>query len=495
MKVPAPAKLAAACLLLLAAALWVPLNQDEGWILLAARRVAQGLRPYQDFTFTQGQGLAWVYRLAALPLQWAGFPGARLFQALIAFASLCLLWVRLPSEAARRALLILFFLPLPLQFLLTIKSYAAGAFFLLAAAICWQKNERPAWLAASGLCLAAATTIRISAFAAFLPLTLFLLLPPRRAPIRHTALFLGPALLLLAAAYLPAWLDPQTDLLFQIFGFHRARVLNAPHLFRAASLLRTLYAFLPLGFLVLLFPQQTFRLPPPLRPWVWSLALITAIHVFAPIPYEEYHTLIYPLLLYLLLQNFELPESSSRRLTAFCALTALMILGSPRLHGWLPHDQDRIWWSLRAESEALHLQRVARELNALSVGTSEGLLFTPDSYLAIAMQAEVPRGLEMGPFSFATRFPRDEFLNLADITAAIGQSDWVAFTPYFFLESPQVLPMLPETEAAIRALLEQDFLLIREIPAFGQQRTPLQVWQRQPLRPAATGDGGSDASS
>ncbi|MBR3084849.1 MAG: hypothetical protein IKH04_00455, partial [Kiritimatiellae bacterium] len=30
-----------------------PLNQDEGWYLLAARNFARGLHPYRDFFFTQ----------------------------------------------------------------------------------------------------------------------------------------------------------------------------------------------------------------------------------------------------------------------------------------------------------------------------------------------------------------------------------------------------------------------------------------------------------
>ena len=31
-----------------------PLNQDEGWYLLAAQNVSRGMTPYRDFLYTQG---------------------------------------------------------------------------------------------------------------------------------------------------------------------------------------------------------------------------------------------------------------------------------------------------------------------------------------------------------------------------------------------------------------------------------------------------------
>ena len=51
------------------AALFGNLNQDEGWYLYAAQRVAEGAMPYRDFFFTQGPVMPYVY--GALEQVWA----------------------------------------------------------------------------------------------------------------------------------------------------------------------------------------------------------------------------------------------------------------------------------------------------------------------------------------------------------------------------------------------------------------------------------------
>ena len=58
-----------------------PLNQDEGWYLLAAQNVSRGMTPYRDFLYTQGPVLPYAYGWIAGAWSDAGVLGGRLVTA------------------------------------------------------------------------------------------------------------------------------------------------------------------------------------------------------------------------------------------------------------------------------------------------------------------------------------------------------------------------------------------------------------------------------
>ena len=118
-----------------------PLNQDEGWYLLAAQNVSRGMVPYRDFLYTQGPALPFVYGAFADNWSPGGVLGGRILTALLGllaalFFSACAgCLARRRDPAAEWPAFVLSFLLLSLSpdwsyFTAIPKTYALGAFFL-----------------------------------------------------------------------------------------------------------------------------------------------------------------------------------------------------------------------------------------------------------------------------------------------------------------------------------------------------------------------------
>jgi len=71
-----------------AALIWAPLNQDEGWYLLSARRTAEGAMPYRDYAFTQGPVFPYVYCFFTPLVRAAGLAGGRAVTLLLGLTSI-----------------------------------------------------------------------------------------------------------------------------------------------------------------------------------------------------------------------------------------------------------------------------------------------------------------------------------------------------------------------------------------------------------------------
>lgn len=466
-------------LLLAALARLVPLNQDEGWYLLAVRRVSQGLTPYTGFTFTQAPALPYLYQ-PVLPLIRAfGLYGARLFQALLLSLTAGIMLRALSPRRLADALppLALLLAPLYLQYGLTVKTYALTGFLLTAAAALWLRGPERKTLAASAVLLALASATRLPFALLFLPLTLSLLLRRKSLGDRAWITFAasgGAALLLF---FTPFLLRDPGAFFFQTLGFHAAREHSFPSAVHLGFMLRALYTALPL-LVATLFLRTPFGARPPEEKALWvGIGLMTTVHFAAPHPYDEYLAPLYPLAVLLIVRAASrraLPVSSLHR---FALLVLLFHLTSPYLHAWLPLQTDRIWNRTRRETDLDTLEYTARILQKFF--DEEAVLYTPDSYLAIQADREVPRGLEMGPFSFSVREARPALMDWPAIQAALAQSDLAAFTGYQFIHSPQIVPFTPEEEARFRALLAEDFLHYTTVEGFGQGRLPLEIWVRQ----------------
>jgi len=462
-----------AATLLLCGAVWlVPLNQDEGWYLLAARRVWQGLIPYKDFTFTQGPVLPFVYAPATPLVRAFGLLGGRLLQVLFSLATLAVLRRNL-DERDFPLLLALFCIPFQMQFLLTIKTYALAALFLSLGAHFWLKQtNRSLALSAFFFALAAGTRISLGFF--FLPLFLSLLGRPRERPRGSLAVFTLTGLATLSALFAPFLFWNADSFFFQTIGFHQARDIGIALLFRAGSLLRWIQAWLPALLMCAALRRPRFQCVD--RALFIGVLGTGLMHLFTPFPYDEYQTPLYPVLL---LWLFRQPDMEKLRPHAPRIILAVLLfsISSPRLHSWIPASHDRLWHSISPETELQQLRRVGRDLkNRLPAGA---ILFTPDSYLAIESGLEVPRGLEMGPFSFSPDGTRAELLSLEQITDRLARSDAVAFSQYLFVRSPEVQPMSHEDAAELRRLIAEQFNLVSMEEAFGQGGTTLQIGLRR----------------
>lgn len=465
-------------LLLVPLARLVPLNQDEGWYLLATRRVAEGFTPYTDFTFTQAPAFPYLTLPAQPLIRAGGLYAARIVQALLlSLATVLLLRTLRPPRPAESILLfVLLLAPLYLQFGLTVKTYALTTVFLLAAAGSWLQTPKRGSLIAAALFLALAAATRISFAPLLLPPALSLFL--RRNRIGHTpwitcTLTAALALLLLFGPFLLR--DPRA-FLFQTLTFHTLRQHPFPSIVPLGILLRALHTALPLLALAAL-TRQPFRTLPPEERALWQgLALTALLHLAAPHPYDEYLTPLYPLAVLLLGRAALRANLPAPHLRRFALLTLLFHLSSPHLHAWIPLETDRIWNHPAPKTGLATLEHAARILRQHA--TPESRLYTPDAYLAIQANLDLPRGLEMGPFSFNLRTPRPGFMDLSDIETALAQCDLAAFTPYHFIHSPEILPFTPQEETAFRTLLERHFTPLTTLPNFGQHRLPLEIWVR-----------------
>lgn len=480
MKRPSPILTGALFFLLLApAARLVPLNQDEGWYLLAAQRVYQGLTPYTDFTFTQAPALPYVYQIFLPLVRTLGLYGARLGQALLLSLTALILQriLRPKTPAETLPILALLLAPLYVQFSLTVKTYALTALFLLTAAACWLKGPRRTPLIATALLLALATATRLSFGIAFVPLSLSLLARRKTlgdaAWITFTAagaagllLFLGPFLLRDPSAFL-----------FQTLSFHAARDHAFPSAVHLGFFLRLLHTLLPLLAVVLLLRPAFRNLPVEEKALWYIVPAVTLLHFIAPHPYDEYLTPLYPLAVLLIARAALRHPLPTAPLHGFTALVLLFHLSSPHLHAWIPLNTDRIWVQADRATDLDTLEHAARILNKLL--PEDAILYTPDSYLAIQAGLDVPRGLEIGPFSFSPDTPHPAFLDWPGIEQALAQSDAAAFTAYHFIRSPEIRPFPPENEARFRTLLARDFTHIQTLDHFGQNRLPLEIWVRR----------------
>jgi hypothetical protein len=476
---------------------WSPLNQDEGWYLLSAQRVSQGYLPYRDFAYTQGPVLPYVYQGAVPLIRSFGLLGGRLYSFLWSLLSLLLILLSLKQHHQKGTALFAMTLAVSLlglnpffsQFSATVKTYSLAGFFLVLAVSAWfafQRNPHPVRICLCALMLAAAAATRISLIVIFLALGIDLLRKRKRLGNRHWIYFTVAGLLGLALAFGPfLWLAPE-GLPFGLWEFHRGREVLSPWLLRASFLSRSLQHLLP-GAVCLIF------LLPRSKHWqngvpaaLTGLALVSLVHLFAPFPYDEYQTVLFPALVLLL--AIELPHhlpAEPRTLYAgsisfFCLLFAL---SSPQLQRWFSNGQDRIWVQTQSQSDLHRLRNTARQLRDFAPGAGE--LLTTDLYLAIEARLDVPRGLELGPFSY---FPdlstaRAEHLQVLnperlDLIIQQAQPPLAAISGYgFTIQSPSITLVPAERRLRIQRSLQEHYQPIAVVDPFGQSNTRLDIFR------------------
>lgn len=495
------------------------LNQDEGWYLYAARLVAGGAAPYRDFAFTQGPLLPLVYGLLH-PL-WGpfGVAGGRVLTAcfglLAALAAAALAARLVPNPERKTAAAVSAFSLIALNmtqsyFHAVVKTYALGGFLLAMGFLFLVRiadRRGPALSAcAAAACLAAAAAARLSAAVA-LPAALLFLWQARKGPAGRAWLwFLAAGLAAGALLFGPfAWMAPD-GLRFALLEYHAGRAAGGwgkALVLKAGFVSRVAQAYYPALLLGLgTLAATAFRKPEPaveprdpVRRALWvTLLAMTLVHLATPFPYDDYQVPLYPLLAASVAAwafRRAGPGSASDRLQLAIGVGALLFaLASPLHQEWVVQERDRVWWRMKERPPLKGLQEAAAAVRRLA--PEGGELLTQDPYLAVEAGMTLPRGLELGPFSYFPEMPdaradRLRVVNRSRLRAILSASPArvAAFSGYgLAIRAPEVEELPPDEQAALWTLVRERFEPAGVIPRFGQAGTTLTLWIAKPPPPA-----------
>ncbi len=505
---------------------WADLNQDEGWYLYAADLVIAGEVPYRDFAFTQGPLLPYIYAPARAVLAEGGLAAMRGFTLLLALPVLFLAAAtaarlapaRLSGLAAITAFLLLAVNVYHSQFTALVKTYSLTTLFVacgLPAFAMATDRERPVAGMLAGFFLAAAAATRLSAGFLLAGLCLHTLAHPRLRTTRAWFyLGIGGAIGL-AFVFLPFFVLAPEGFLFGLFQYHAGRSagsLGAALVYKAGFLSRFAGAYfvaagLALGLLLLRLLQPGARPNDerPAHPGIGALwtaaAAATLVHLAAPFPYDDYQVIVFPFIAVALGAGLAHslhrlspapPPGAQDPVLPWARWTALLLLlastgaafSSPLNQDWFVRGRDRIWWELKEQSPIRHLQHVGADLRDRTQPGDE--ILTQDVYLAVEARRRVPRGMELGPFSYfpdmdPLRAATLHVLNEESLLALLAESPApvAAFSGYgLAIRSPQIEPVQEWEARRLRRALEGRFRLVEEVPHFGQAHTTLRIYER-----------------
>ncbi|MCO5044608.1 MAG: hypothetical protein M9935_04925 [Kiritimatiellae bacterium] len=490
------------------------LNQDEGWYLYAARLVSEGQLPFRDFAFTQGPMLPLVYGLGhAWTAAW-GLAGGRALTALLGFvaalaAAAFAARISAPQDKGSAAILAFILIALNVYhsyFTTVVKTYSLCALFLTTGFVfaARARHRKSALLfAMAGVAFAAAAATRITAGISLAAVGVWLLLARKQLGDRAwiafglgggfgLALFLGSFYALAPEAFHFFMLD---------YHAHReAGSALATVAFKVGLVSRVTQGYfvaiavglaLVLARICGLARGAGERDGLVLAGWA-TLAGIALVQASAPVPYDDYQVPLFPLFAALLAAAvFRLPALRAPRATAVALWVALALNGaaamsSPVNQAWMVIGRDRIWWRLREKPALLQLREAAAQIRTLSGDAHE--LLTQDTYLAVETGLRVPRGWEMGIFSYYPDWSRDRaeklhVLNreLLEETLAATPARAAALSDYSFsVAAPAVAPLPSEESRALWNLIEAHYTPVGEIPYFGQGNTTLRLYSRAP---------------
>jgi hypothetical protein len=529
------AALAASLALFAASLFFGELNQDEGWYLYAARLVAQGQRPYVDFASTQGPVLPFVYAAAQPGIGGLGVAGGRLLTAvfgLLAALSAAWLAARLAPRGVGRAAALMGFALVGVNvyqcyFTTIVKTYALGGLLLtLSFVVLTFAGRRAAWALAAGILAALAAGTRISAGAA-VPVVLIAFLAPalrrggsdaegaawRRDAVRGGVAFGAGVGATLCALFLPFVLRAPQAVWFALVEYHKGRQtggLVTLLAYKVAFLSRVANAYSVAFFLLLVCLAAWLvlrragtdvpkREALPLGVLWACVAAVTALHFVAPFPYDDYQAMVFPLAAAALAASLtRVGVSFAHRIGAgqegagrlmggvtavVLAASIVMACSSPTLQGWFIGKRDRVWWPLRAEFPLAKLQRVARQVRTDCGGQPGQALLTQDTYLAVEAGMTVPRGLELGPFSYFPEWSDEKaaacrVLNRTMMKKLLetAEARVAAFSGYgLSIAAPGVVPLSAAAQAELWEAVRSRYRMLAEEPDFGQAETTLQI--------------------
>ncbi len=524
--------------------LWMgELNQDEGWYLYAAGQIRVGHLPYRDFAFTQPPMLPLVYSWGYHWIERFGVAGGRALTWMLSSLSLLMtLWlaVRLGPRGAQRftAGLCVLLVAVNLYqsyFTVVVKTYALTGLLLVSGLVMLSFVSRERAFRAAftgGLLLALATATRISMGVALGLGFLYVLALQHRLKAWAWLDYALGAGLGLGLTFLPFLALGGDGFWFGLFEYHTLRSAGTwltRAAYQAGALSRLAHAYYPaviIGILLLAAAGfgRTIRdgslrcagggpgdtaashgIPPGFAILlVLVLVAVGAVHLLAPFPYDDYQVPLYPLLcaglsgcaarawMRLEARYFAAQDPAVRHdrrlavLLCFWLLCVVHALSSPQAQGWFVAGRDRIWWQLREQSPMGQLRNMGGWVRELTLAEGGTELLTQDTYLAVEAGLPVPRGLEMGPFSYYPDWPRERaerigVMNrdmLADLLSETTNAPIAAFSGYgLAIRSPEIEPIRREDRLDFEAILDHRFDRVESVPGFGQAGTTLEIWR------------------
>ena len=518
------------------------LNQDEGWYLYAARQITQGYWPYRDYAFTQPPLLPLVYSAVFPWIEHFGLLGGRMLTwvfSVVGLLSTVWLALRTGPRTVKRltagACLILVAVNLYQSYFTTVvKTYALSGMFLSAGLLALSLVGRRSGFraaTAAGFLLACATATRISMGAALALGGLYLLAVHRQ--VKGWA-WLDYALgggLGLALTLLPFVALGGEGFRFGIVEYHTLRE-SGPWLSQAAykigCLSRLVQAYFPAAvggvFLLAMAVRHVVRcgapvegtapagpmpvqddVPPGFLGFLWVVVLgLGLVHWAAPFPYDDYQVPVYSIYCAALAatgarwwlrvekRRFAAGSARSRAAKRLSILTILWLVcglhafSSPLAQGWFVAGRDRIWWRLREQSPVAQLQDMGKWVRDLTLAEGGTELLTQDTYLAVEAGLSVPRGLEMGPFSYYPEWTRARagrvgVMNrdmMIELLSTATNAPIAAFSGYSLsIRSPEVEAVSREDQMAFEEIIRERFDPVESVPGFGQAGTTLEIWR------------------
>ena len=524
------------------------LNQDEGWYLYAARMVSRGQFPFLDFASTQGPVMPIVYVLAQPFVNLWGLAGGRLFTAMLGLlTALSAAWLasmltegtdtsKTQVTKSRVAALIAFILVgtnlYQVYYTTMIKTYALTGLLIVIGFILLIRALRVGGLVPlffSGLLFAFASATRSSAFV-LLPILFGGLVVGRvwgnrqkRISWLQISFFVFGGLSGGCIAFLPFLLKAPQATWFGLVEYHSQRQAAEGIIqslaYKGGFVLRLIgFYFVPiaLAMAAVLKKQgmsavvceggsreqgagrdEPVGLRPPLS-FLWGGVIgVTLLHILAPFPYDDYQVIIYPIfaaalsvVLARLVAGAIWPTNSilTPRLGLIALVFVLSIahsLSSPLLQGWLLAKRDRIWWPMKSETSLKKLQRVGSMIDEMT--ETGDLILTQDTYLAVEADLDVPKGLELGPFSYYPEMSDDKadachVLNRDKMRRLLmgSEASVAAFSEYgLVIKSPEIIELPIDEQAELWRMIEMNYSLVEEIPEFGQAGTQLRILKKR----------------
>jgi len=500
---------------------WANLNQDEGWYLYAALSCSEGLLPYRDFAFTQGPVMPVFYAFISPWLDHSGVEAGRWFTFLLAGITL-FITSRLAAGSAGSggggaAAGLLAFILLSVnvyqsQFTTIVKTYSLCGLLLVSGLLAAHRaagGHRPWMGLLGGILLGLAAATRLSALFAIPVTVLFLFIRPSVRPTRSWLYVSIGAAAGLGATFLPFLLLAPEGFWFGLVEYHTQRdpgSLAASAVYKAGFLSRVAgaYAVACALLVVLLVGRfclrghrgEAARGEPTFQPLLWWVTgVITLIHISAPYPYDDYQALVYPVFcaalgagIVSLLRSIGAAAGfdPARMYRVVCIIVfvccGLAAASSPINQDWVVQERDRIWWRLKDRSSIADLKAAAAFVRE-STEPSD-LVLTQDLYLAVQSGRRVPRGLEMGPFSYFPELTTGQaeqrhVLNreLLEELLRTAPAKLAAISGYgFAIESPSVSEVDADDREQFLAHIDERYARLKQIPGFGQANTRLDLY-------------------
>jgi hypothetical protein len=537
--------IAATLVLFAAGAFLGDLNSDEGWYLYAGRLVAGGQLPYVDFAFTQGPVMPFVYALASPVVARFGVAGGRLFTAGLGLMSILssawLCWRIAPRPQRRSAALlataILGINVYQCYFCSIAKTYALAGFLLTSGFLALsyaggRKGNAAAALA--GVLMALATATRSSAGFA-VPVVVvglwWFTCRPRReghgpdslSPGVLYSFFFG-GLVSGCILFIPFFMMAPKATWFAMVEYHAGRSVGGALTtiaYKAGFVSRLASAYT--AGIALLLCCAIFRTNAP-RPsngeqssaetperpdphghcprivsilaW-WSVAAITLVHVMAPFPYDDYQVFVYPVfaavlgarLMRLVAARVAVRADGQvfgqRLLVSVVAVCLVCALASPVIWQWFLGERDRMWWPLKEQTPLSRLQEAGQLLRQNAPAGGE--LLTQDTYLAVEAGMTVPRGLELGPFSYFPDWTRERaesrgVLNRGMLLELLRTTEapLAAFSGYgLSIRCPEIALIPDDEQEELWEVVKERYETLETIKRFGQAETTLNVMKKK----------------